>query len=191
VESLTAVVKESAEYNTPEEAAQRRSAANLIGGSLDIEAARILTSRGIKTLNNGKVCWRYDPCLKNPSRSRLHCETLDEFIRNIDCPTLFIVTGNGLFEKAVILGQYFFTKQAYILFILLYLLAFIGSYLPLIGTNLAKILPKIWLGFSLARRVRLINRLQVQFLEDGGHHPHLLLTKVQIIAKRIVKFIEN
>lgn len=130
-------------------------------------------------------------CGSEQPRVDLHFTRLwaSQNICSRSCPNNCVFLDDGLFAKATLAGQKFHTLLGFLLMGFVYILGWLGSFLPIIGARISKQLPLMWLGYAIAKRVRLIPNLKIESYRDGGHHPHMLESHVRPIAKNIIDFV--
>lgn len=187
VQSITSSLLPPSEFDNAELAIKRRAEKNVIG-TLPFESAAILARRGLVMNEKNKISWRYDINLKRQSRSKLSYETILEFVSQIECPTLFIVTSDGLYKDAKIAGQPFYSYLGYFLFTTLYRLFYVLSRIPVLGVFFYKFYYRLYTPMTIAKYLRAYGNLKVCALEGGGHHPHLIPEYADRIAQAIVSW---
>jgi len=185
-------------YPSAEAAIKRRSQANVVG-TLDLEAARVLGSRGLAKSkeDSTQFSWTYDPMVKLPSISSLSETQVQQFLLEIECPVLLLYTQDGIlnafgprgFGAKVIANSWlgYLLQLAY--FLLLMLNTFVSILFPSLLEGTVNGLAK---GAAYAHRVRILKqkpRSSFVALPDGGHHPQL--TRPGSCALKIIDFIEQ
>jgi pimeloyl-ACP methyl ester carboxylesterase len=169
-------------YPSLEDAAQKRSKANVVG-ELDIISARILASRGCNG-DDKNVSWNHDPWVKQPSAFRFTENAIRAFVKNIQCPVLVVCAQNGVYNTP--LFGLFGRLQDYLPRVVLsLLLCTVRFFLYIIVKILwwfsrINVIEKIRKGvkyvMNVVGRLQLFNGLKnskIVIFKDGGHHVHM------------------
>jgi len=175
-------------YASLEAAAQRRAKMNLVG-SLPIEAARILCSRGTKPAPSGSgLVWASDPELLAPSRFRIEEATMQYMISQIKCPMLLLYSQDGFlrYYNLSVLGLRTFSFPWCVVIGAVYNVWKTAHSMITFGAPPRKdtALFKLRMAYGVLRRWMKASTAKLICLPDGGHHPHL--TRADDVAKAIM-----
>ncbi len=184
-------------FQTIEDAAKRRAEGNVIN-KLPIEAARILCRRGLKKNGDG-YSWASDGGCLVPSKSRFTEAQVFSFLSNIQSKTLLILVNDGLFHKrfpsiVFLFGKPFsFLGSIWVEFLYyLYKYIFMPVISIFIDTKKLKMLEiGLWYVKNFKSKVRSVDTtiMKIEYLEEGGHHPHL--TKPKEVSNMITSFLSK
>jgi len=169
-------------YPTLEDAAQKRSKANVVG-ELNITSARILASRGCSG-DDKNVSWNHDPWVKQPSAFRFTENAIRAFIKNIKCPVMVVCVQDGVYGTSWwrVFGRF----QTYLPRVVLWLLLWsVTNFLYIMVKMLwwfskIKVIENIRKGLKYVMncvgRLRLfigMKNSKIVIFKDGGHHIHM------------------
>lgn len=84
--------KKLPEYNSIQDAIAARQRAMAMTDA----SAKLIADRGLKETSKGKFTWRSDPGLTVSSAQRFTEEQVQDFLKNITCPTLLVRADPGL-----------------------------------------------------------------------------------------------
>jgi pimeloyl-ACP methyl ester carboxylesterase len=188
-------------FSTMEEAAKQRAEKN-IGGPMTVSNAMLMASRGVVEVKGEQsgLIWASDPNLMLPS-AQLTPTAADAFMTRIKCPTLVLVSLDGIYQDLLKRGGrtpilqdrrgLFLTHSFGRLFgsylALVWIALKIGSrvlatFSPKQAAKLEKLARQVREGWRIGARLRAIRPLRFEQLQNGGHHFHMTVPEEAVNA---------